>query len=410
MSELGNKQFPYFNKSETWIRGWWAHLTKTPDYQGVLNNAGIIEHTELKAVSSAVWKSYVTKVWCKNILVIAELSFYVVFSIKIIWWCSLDISVYSADTLCFLSASHKASQHCWSCSAVLWSAQQNKAEWCWGKASPVTCLGKSAVFILVLTMVHLFLLSVSRGRRRTWRFYGVTCLSIKPGIISRWSGHPISSSMAHWETATWRKGSQSVWSHELTSQKWTVWMHQIKSAWYKNKCSKEMQMCAHTRLTHRRRIVVSRFLIRYQIITAPVVTDTPEANLQCVIQVSQDVFQDVVLLLLLADRWVWSSALALINTCIYEHISRDQLVNYVSCSSSHSRGAILRLYTEFCFTWQNCFSKSALLWINAALCVRPVQRSVSEESFQPRDRMYWFMSRWSKLSFYFQGEILDRSI
>lgn len=141
----------------------------------------------------------------------------------------------------------------WSRSAVLWPPQ-----WCWGKASHVTRLSKSAFFILVLTMFHL-LLSALRGRRRTWRFYGVTCLSIKRGIISRWSGHPISSSMAHWETATWRRGSPSVRTRELASQKWTVWMHQIKSAWYKNKCSKEMQMCAHTRLARRRRIVVSWF-------------------------------------------------------------------------------------------------------------------------------------------------------
>lgn len=157
-------------------------------------------------------------------------------------------------------------------------------------------------------MFHL-LLSALRGRRRTWRFYGVTCLSIKRGIISRWSGHPISSSMAHWETATWRRGSPSVRTRELASQKWTVWMHQIKSAWYKNKCSKEMQMCAHTRLARRRRIVVSWFCCNRQTYN---------------IQVSQKVFQEVVLVLLLAHRWVRASAL--INTCgmhLQTHWSRS---------------------------------------------------------------------------------------
>lgn len=231
-------------------------------------------------------------------------------------------------------------------------------------------------------MFHL-LLSALRGRRRTWRFYGVTCLSIKRGIISRWSGHPISSSMAHWETATWRRGSPSVRTRELASQKWTVWMHQIKSAWYKNKCSKEMQMCAHTRLARRRRIVVSWFCCNRHTWSKPTIF---RCHRKCFRRLCWCCYW-------LTGEWAceWMA-------CIYKHTGQDQLVNDVSCSSSHGRGATLSLYTELCFTWQNCFSK----WIDAALCGRP-----SRDQFhrKPHD---WFMSRWSKLSFYFQGEILDR--
>lgn len=65
-------------------------------------------------------------------------------------------------------------------------------------------------------------LSLSDDRRRTWRCCGATCRSTRPGITSPSSGHPTSSSTAHWENVTWKRGSKHI-SAGINTQIVQIW-------------------------------------------------------------------------------------------------------------------------------------------------------------------------------------------